>query len=164
LEIAPDADQIFTAVKGTFYRAIDPAYKSSVIAGSRLAGRYSTAQQPTLYLSATHEGMQAAIGVHEGNRAAEKQVVRINVTGTHIFDLRDAQACLSANIRPNDAIAPWQDVVNQGKRPPSWGVRDSIIALGGKGLMDPSRQKPGLWHLVLFEWNQKNAPRVEVLE
>jgi hypothetical protein len=31
-------------------------------------------------------------------------------------------------------------------------------------LIDPSRKAPGLWHLVLFSWNQDNAPQVHLVD
>lgn len=153
----------FMSVDGVFYRTIDTAYRSDAIAGSRLAGRYSSSEQPTLYLSATLEGMEAAIGTHRENRSSKQEVVEIEVVGDKIFDLRDMEACLAANIELSEALSPWQQLVAQEKQPTSWDVRDRIIDLGGKGLIDPSRKKPGLWHLVLFEWNRENAPTVRVV-
>ncbi len=154
---------LFNYVEGVFYRTIDPIYRDKIIAGSRLPGRYSTSEQPTLYLSATQQGMNAAINVHKANRSTEKEVRRIKVTGDQIFDLLDEAACKTANIELCSAISPWQPDVSEGRKPRSWAVRDRIIQLGGVGLIDPSRQIPGLWHLVLFQWNQENAPQVEVL-
>ncbi|WP_368074223.1 hypothetical protein [Curtobacterium sp. SGAir0471] len=42
--------------------------------------------------------------------------------------------------------------------PTSWLVRDRLVALGADGLIDPSRKRPGLWHLVLFRWNTADVP------
>jgi RES domain-containing protein len=154
--------KLFKSVEGTFYRAIDPTYRSEVITGSRLAGRYSSSTQRTLYLSATREGMAASIGIHKKKRSTEQEVIELEVAGGRIFDLRDEDSCRSIGIELSDAISPWQELVAQELRPRSWDVRDRIIELGGKGLIDPSRQRPGLWHLVLFEWNKDTAPSVTV--
>lgn len=154
---------LFNEVRGVFYRTIDPAYRSSVIAGSRYPGRYSSIDQPTLYLSSTHAGMEAAIRVHKANRSQEQDVVEIEVDADRIFDLRDDEACAKAGINLSDAISPWQPLVAKGDRPKSWNVREQVIELGGVGLIDPSRQVSGLWHLVLFDWNRENAPIVTVL-
>ncbi|MFM2475581.1 RES domain-containing protein, partial [Burkholderia cenocepacia] len=61
-------------------------------------------------------------------------------------------------VRLEDATAPWQAVVEAGGMPSSWRVRDALVAAGASGLIDPSRQSPGLWHLVLFAWNAPGAP------
>lgn len=92
-------------VHGTFFRAIDPAYRDFALAGSRSAGRYSRPEQPTLYLGSSPEGVEAAM-------------------------------------------------------PSSWRVRAQLEAVGASGLVDPSRKRPGLWHLVLFRWNEPGAPTV----
>lgn len=155
--------KLFTSVDGVFYRSIDPRSKSQTIAGSRFAGRYSSDEQPTLYLSSSYDGVAAALMAHSHSRSEQQEIVEIHVAGEQIFDLRNQTACAAAHIKLEDAISPWQQLVAQGKRPPSWRVRDKIIALGGKGLIDPSRQKPGLWHLVLFEWNSKTSPSVKVV-
>ncbi|MDY7526362.1 RES domain-containing protein [Cryobacterium sp. 10I1] len=59
-----------------------------------------------------------------------------------------------------DAVAPWQDIAKAGDEPSSWQVRRRLEALGANGLVDPSRKRPGLWHLTLFRWNGPDAPRV----
>ncbi|PZF58148.1 hypothetical protein DEJ23_04395 [Curtobacterium sp. MCSS17_008] len=59
-------------------------------------------------------------------------------------------------------MAPWQQVVADGGVPTSWLVRDRLVALSAGGLIDPSRKRPGLWHLVLFRWNTDGAPDVQV--
>ncbi|WP_420714750.1 RES domain-containing protein [Roseateles sp. SL47] len=61
------------------------------------------------------------------------------------------------------APTPWQDIANTGGTPRSWTVRDRLMAAGAHGLIDPSRQRPGLWHLVLFRWNEAGGARVRVL-
>lgn len=156
-------DDLLTSVSGTFYRTIDPAYRYSVIAGSRLAGRYSRLNQPTLYLGSSVEGMAASIAVHKNNRATAQEIIEIDVTADRIFDLRNAEACDAAGIKVSDAMSAWQDLVASGESPPSWSVRDRVVALGGKGLIDLSRQLPNQWHLVLFDWNQGTEPNVKVL-
>jgi RES domain-containing protein len=38
------------------------------------------------------------------------------------------------------------------------GVAAAMIAI------DPSRKRPGLWHLTLFAWNAPGAPRATLLD
>jgi RES domain-containing protein len=154
----------FNDVEGTFYRAVDARFRAEALAGSRLAGRYSSPDQPTLYLSATPEGVAAAMIAHGAARAANPELVAVAVKATRIFDLRDTEARRAAELRLEDATAPWQARVAAGEKPSSWLVRDKIEASGGAGLIDPSRKVPGLWHLVLFAWNVPGAPRVTIVE
>lgn len=151
-------------IEGTFFRAIDPRFREHALAGSRTAGRYSRADEPTLYLSSSVDGVEAAMIAHSDARSASLEIIEIAVEATGIVDLRDAAALSALDIDPGDASAPWQDTVASGGCPPSWSVRDRLIGAGAHGLIDPSRKRPGLWHLVLFHWNEPEAPGVRVLE
>lgn len=150
------------AFRGTFYRAVDPRFRAYATCGSRSAGRYSRASEPTLYLSSSLEGVEAAMIAHGGAGVPSREIFEIEVEASGIIDLRDAAAVKVLGLDLADAAAPWQDIVASGGTPPSWTVRDRLIAAGAHGLIDPSRQRPGLWHLVLFRWNAPGAPVVRV--
>lgn len=152
---------LFGVVEGIFYRAVDPTHLSLSLKGSRRPGRYSTADQPTLYLSSSPEGVEAAMKAHVSERAEHLQLVQVSVFSDNVFDHRDERLRALAGVSLDDAIAPWQELVAEGKRPSSWDVRDRLTSLGAKGLIDPSRKAPHLWHLVLFEWNRDEAPNVQ---
>lgn len=150
------------AIRGTFYRAIDPNFREFAIAGSRSADRYSRAHEPTLYLSSSVDGVEAAMIAHKDARSAALEIIEIDVEASRIVDLRDANALEAAGIDLAHAVAPWQDIAAAGGTPSSWTVRDRLLEAGANGLIDPSRKSPGLWHLVLFRWNEADAPIVRL--
>ena len=154
------SDPLRRTVSGPFYRAVDPAYRASALAGSRSAGRYSPPEVPTLYLSASRDGVAAAMVAHRDERTPDLEVLRFEVEADRIVDLRDRAALVSLGIDPADASADWQGAVARGEVPPSWRVREALEDRGAHGLIDPSRQRPGLWHLCLFRWNTAGAPAV----
>lgn len=149
-----------TSVEGTFYRAVDPQHREYALAGSRSAGRYSRADQPTLYLSSSPEGVEAAMIKHRDERSPALEIVEVSVWAHRIFDLRDARSREQTEISLDDAAAQWKNLVPAGEEPPSWTVRRRLEELGAHGLIDPSRKAPGLWHLVLFRWNERGAAQV----
>ncbi|MGG4603528.1 RES domain-containing protein [Paenalcaligenes sp. Me131] len=155
---------MFTNIDGIFYRAIDPAYRAYALSGSQSAGRYSSSTQPTLYLSSSREGVDAAMQAHKQNRSSKLEVLSFHVVAKNIVDLRNPLALSAAEVNIEDAIASWQELVARGATPPSWTVRDRLVACGANGLIDPSRKAPGLWHLVLFSWNQNDAPQVHLVD
>lgn len=159
-----DLTNYLTDVDGVFYRAIDPAYRNVALSGSRGPGRYSNSNQPTLYLSSSPAGVEAAMRSHRGNRRVSLEIVEVRVIANKIFDLRNADAVLAAGINLHDAIAPWQEMVKEGGVPPSWAVRNRLESLGVNGLIDPSRKATGLWHLVLFSWNNNSQSHVKMIE
>lgn len=157
------ADSIFgPVIRGTFYRAVDPQFREFAIAGSRTPGRYSRASESTLYLSSSIEGVEAAMVAHKDARPAAMEILGVEVEAAGIVDLRDASALAAAGIDLSDAVAPWQEIAAVGGTPRSWIVRDRLFEIGANGLIDPSRTSPGLWHLVLFRWNQADAPIVRL--
>lgn len=151
---------LMRTVTGSFFRAVDPAYREAALSGSRSAGRYSPPGVPTLYLSSSQAGVDAAMVAHTRDKAPDLEVLRFSVDAARIADLRDHDALRSVGIEPADAAAEWQDVVAAGGSPSSWRVRETLERLGAQGLIDPSRKQPELWHLTLFKWNTDGAPRV----
>lgn len=99
---------------------------------------------------------------HQDSRSTALEIVAVDVSASGIVDLRDANALQRLDIDVSAAVAPWQDVVARGETPPSWTVRDRLVAAGANGLIDPSRKNPKLWHLVLFRWNTLGAPTVQL--
>ncbi|MGO1441020.1 MAG: RES domain-containing protein [Brevibacterium yomogidense] len=157
-------DTLMRKVRGTFYRAIDPEFREFAIAGSRSPGRYSRQDQPTLYLSSSIEGVEAAMIAHKDARSAALEIIAVDVEASGIVDFRDPVALERTGLDLSDAIAPWQEVVASGGTPASWIVRDRLVATGANGLIDPSRKRYRLWHLVLFRWNEGDAPTVRIAD
>ncbi|MGO4230943.1 RES family NAD+ phosphorylase [Arthrobacter sp. YAF34] len=152
--------QVTRTVTGTFFRAVDPAYRDSALEGSRSAGRYSPPGVPTLYLSSSRDGVAAAMIAHSDARTPNLEVLQLEVEADRIVDLRDHATLKSIGIDPADAAADWQEVVAAGGSPSSWRVRETLERMGARGLIDPSRKQPHLWHLTLFTWNTDGTPRV----
>lgn len=150
----------FCSVQGTFYRAVDPSFRHEALDGSRSEGRFSPRGTPTLYLSASREGVAAAMLAHTHSASPDREVLSFEVEASRIADLRDRATMASIGVDVGAAAAPWEDDVEAGRTPVSWRVRERLLELGAQGLIDPSRQRPGLWHLTLFTWNQPGAPSV----
>lgn len=89
-----------------------------------------------------------------------RQILVFDVAAANIFDLRVPQALERVRREAGDPFADWEAVVATGGEPSSWRARDWIEGTGARGLIDPSRQAPGLWHLVLFSWNAAGSPSV----
>jgi len=104
------------------------------------------------------------MSAHKDARSTALETLEIEVEASRLVDLRDQESLARLGVNLADATAPWQDLVASGQTPSSWRVRDKLIAAGADGLIDPSRTKPGLWHLVLFRWNVPGAPSVWVKE
>lgn len=100
---------------------------------------------------------------HADARAANLEVLAFDVQAPGIADLRDRFAMAALGIDAEAAATPWQNDVAAGRSPASWHVREGLMQLGSHGLIDPSRKRPGLWHLTLFAWNHPGEPSVRAL-
>ena len=158
----PGIAQFLAEVRGTFYREVDRDRASSALAGSHGPGRYSRAEQSTLYLSASRAGVDAAMQAHR-DAQRPRVVLAFEVAGENLLDLRVPEALALMRREAGDPIGDWQAAIARGETPGSWRARDWAEVAGAAGLIDPSRQRPGLWHLVLFKWNEPGAPTVHPL-
>ena len=146
-------------VTGRFFRAVAPSFTQRALAGSSRAGRYSRPEQPTLYLSGSEAGVRAAMMAHS-DPSESRVLLTYHVEAADIFDLRAPHALEQVRREAGDPFADWQAVAALGGEPASWRARDWVERIGAKGLIDPSRKAPGLWHLVLFGWNVPGSPSV----
>ncbi|NYD91053.1 RES domain-containing protein [Sphingomonas melonis] len=148
-----------STVRGRFFRAVVPGYEQNALSGSVRAGRYSRPHQPTLYLSSSEAGVTAAMMAHAG-LTDRWHVLQFDVNAADVFDLRASRALDEVRRKAGDPLSAWQEIAEHGGEPASWHARDWIESIGAKGLIDPSRKVPGLWHLVLFSWNVPGSPIV----
>lgn len=98
-QVSRDGD-LMCIVTGSFFRAVDPAYRSAALEGSRSAGRYSPPEKPTLYLSSSREGVAVAMIAHTDHRARGLEVLEFDVQAERIVDLRDHQALKMMGVDP----------------------------------------------------------------
>jgi len=160
IEIERDESPL-VRVQGTFFRAIDPVHEQFALDGSRSAGRYSPPDVRTLYLSSSPEGVAAAMIAHLDDRVTALEVLEFHVSADRIADLRDAEAMAALGVDSEEAFGDWQADLAAGRNPKSWVVREALENAGAAGLIDPSRKRPGLWHLTLFSWNTEGAAHVQ---
>ena len=104
-------------------------------------------------------GTDAAMTTHQPP-GQSRTVLAFDVEAAGIFDLRSLHALENVRREAGDPISDWQRAVAAGEYPSSWRARAWIESRGAKGLIDPSRRAPGLWHLVLFSWNVPEAATV----
>ncbi len=150
---------MLTDVSGDFVKIVwadDPDVHLMRGAPVRPPARFNRRGQDALYLSPDVESARVAIGqdVREGDRP--RVALTFRVERCALFDLRSPKAADIYAI----ASQPWRALLAAGGTPPSWRVGDQLRENGYVGLIDPSRRRPGLWHITLFCWNEPGAPIV----
>lgn len=148
-----------TTISGTFVKIAFASDASILLARGvphRPAARFNREGQDALYLSPDEESARVAIGEYVKVSDPQRILLRFDVTAARLVDLRHPN---SASIYAN-ACQPWQSAIAKGLCPPSWTAADELRQANEIGLIDPSRRRPGLWHITLFRWNEPGAPSV----
>ncbi|MEP2707172.1 MAG: RES family NAD+ phosphorylase [Roseibium sp.] len=123
---------------------------------SRPAARFNRQGQDALYLSPDEQSARVAIGQYIKETDHNRVLLTYRISKFKLFDLRDP-----ANSRVYDqARQPWLQPLADGETPASWNASDQIRDMGYDGLIDPSRRRPGLWHITLFHWNEPGTPNI----
>ncbi|MBL4740893.1 MAG: RES family NAD+ phosphorylase [Sneathiella sp.] len=126
----------------------------------RPAARFNRPGQDALYLSPDEKSARVAIGEYVRADDPPRVLIHYEIERCNLLDLRHPEA---ASIY-EQARQSWQDVLAKGGEPSSWDAADYIRRSGHVGLIDPSRQRPGLWHITLLRWNEIGAPSVRQLK
>lgn len=150
---------MLTEVSGEFVKIVwadDPDVHLMRGAPDRPPARFNRRGQDALYLSPDVESAKVAIGQDVRKDDRPRVVLTFEVERCALFDLRRPEA---ANIYAL-ASQPWRKLLAAGGEPSSWLAADRFRTDGHIGLIDPSRRRPGLWHITLFRWNEPGAPGV----
>ncbi len=153
---------MFTQVSGHFCKIVTPTHEERVLERgwtSRPAARFNRPREDALYLTQSEESARYALRRYLSESGKTRSLVWYSVSECRVLDLRTRKAAGLAQL----ASQKWDDYVAKGKASPSWKVADWARDNGCAGVIDPSRQKPGLWHLALFFWNDQIGPQVEMV-
>ncbi len=146
-------------VKGTFVKIAARGDDSLVLQkgqAARPAARFNRQGEDALYLSPDELSARVAIGQYVTEHTRERQLLTYDIGEGRLCDLRHPDAASLYEL----ARQPWLGDLAAGNSPASWTAADRIREDGYDGLIDPSRRRPGLWHITLFRWNEQNAPEV----
>jgi RES domain-containing protein len=155
-----EEDSLLTEIGGVFVKIVFVSDIDVVLARGlrhRPAARFNRPGQDALYLSPGETSARVAIRENVKSGAAPRVLLTFAVERCTLFDLRHQDASpVYALARPN-----WRGTFESGNEPTSWAAADIIRRAGHVGLIDPSRRRPGLWHITLMRWNEPDAPSVQ---
>lgn len=143
-------------LEGRFYRLIDKARAGEVLSPAQSPeGRFHHSGQRALYLSETIAGTHVAMARYKSTGPPGQIVLPLWLENARVLDLRDHSQCRRLNIDPSQTNSVWQEAPRPS---PTWRISDVARALGADGMLYPSRSRPELTHVVLFEWNAPKGP------
>lgn len=150
---------MLTEVEGRFVKiafAKDADVSLSRGLAHRPAARFNRIGQDALYLSPDEVSARVAIGEYVKPEDPPRVLLTFEVERSTLFDLRHPQSSDVYEL----ARQSWRKALQAGEEPKSWEAADFIRQSGHVGLIDPSRRRPGLWHITLMRWNEADAPSV----
>lgn len=148
-------------ISGRYWRSVFFGNEDSLISSASAPfGRWHQDPQQALYLSASPEGCRIAVKAYQNDEDPKRGIFPFKVEEATVVDLRDPDTRAGFDISLSDIHVFWADLKAQNEPSPTWVISDRLRALGADGLLTPSRSRPDLTHLTLFNWNRVNGPRV----
>ncbi|SMR83243.1 RES domain-containing protein [Aliiroseovarius halocynthiae] len=154
-------DLLSVTLNGLFWRSTFLGHEDRILApASAPFGRWHTEGQKALYLSGTPEGCRVALNVYLRKDDPERGIYPLRVINAQVADLRDPETRAAYSAPLDEIHARWADLRAEGLNSPTWRVSDRARAAGLDGILTPSRSRPDLTHLTLFQWNSAGAAQV----
>lgn len=134
-----------TPFQGTVWRIIAADRAHDALAPARHpSGRFHHQGQVALYASLSAEGAAVAIRRYVLPGDGPRVIVPLAVDLARVVDLRGRPEGRAASV-------VWQDLHARGAPSPTWAYSDAARAVGAQALLYPSRSRPDLGHIVLFD-------------
>ena len=153
---------IFTPLTGRFWRAVFEGDEDHLIKPARgRCGRWHYDGQPAIYCSDVPDGCRVSINSFATAEDPKWIIYPVDVQADRIVDLREPEARKVFNTDLPSIHAFWNDYLARGETSPTWILSDRLRDAGAQGILAPSRSRPELTHLTLFDWNTENGALAE---
>ena len=147
------------SVSGRFYRIIYARDLGRVLDPvPSIEGRFHHAGQSALYMSPQAKTAGLAIDSYVQPGDPERLIVPLLLSAADILDFRIPETNRDLGLSGKETCANWRQQRSADQPAESWKASDAARDLGANGMIYPSRKYRPLWHIVLFRWNQPDAP------
>ena len=151
--------ELLNSISGRFWRSTFIGNESKIFEpASAPNGRWHHDGQRALYLSASPEGCRIALKVYQNSDDPDRGIFRVRVENAKIADLRRPEIRRALRTTLPEVHAFWADLMANGQTSPTWAISDALRKMGADRLLTPSRSRPDLTHLTLFNWNNTGGP------
>jgi RES domain-containing protein len=149
----------------TLWRAFVPKWAHLPLSGegaARFGGRWNPVGAPTIY--AAFELSTAWAEYNQSFVQHPALIAQLELTGARLADLADAETLAVLDVSAEIHQCEWRDMTDRGLIPPTYALRDRLLAEGWHGVVYPSYMSPGGTCAALWRWNASGAPRLEVID
>lgn len=156
----PDSEQTVE-----LWRAFVPRWAHLPLSGegaARFGGRWNAVGMPAIY--AARELSTAWAEYNQGFVQHPALIARMKLSGARLADLTDEAVLEELGTKPAIHSCEWRDALDQGRVPDTHALARRLRRKGWHGVIYPSFMSPGGSCVALWRWNEKDAPRLEVID
>lgn len=147
------------------WRAFVPQWAHLPLSGegaARFGGRWNPVGAPAIY--AARELSTAWAEYNQGFVQHPALIARMELSGARLADLTDGGTLAALGVEETIHKCEWRDALDRGDVPQTHGLRKRLLKEGWHGAVYPSFMSPGGTCVVLWQWNGRNGPRLEVVD
>jgi len=149
----------------TLWRAFVPRWAHLPPSGdgaARFGGRWNPVGAPTIY--AARELSTAWAEYNQGFVQHPALIAQLEVSKARLADLTKPDVLDRLTIPTDIHQGQWREVLDEGKTPQTYLVRQQLLVSGFDGVIYPSFMSPGGTCVALWRWNMQGAPRLDVVD
>lgn len=149
----------------TLWRAFVPQWAFAPLSGegaARFGGRWNPVGAPTIY--AARELSTAWAEYNQGFVQHPALIVQLDLKDAALADLTDPTVLSGLAVDDDIHLCEWRMRLDQGKVPQTHQLRRRLLADNFDGVIYPSFMSPGGTCVALWRWNEKDAPRLDVVD
>ncbi len=147
------------------WRAFVPRWAYAPLSGegaARFGGRWNPVGASTIY--AARELSAAWAEYNQGFVQHPALIAQLELKNARLADLTGQDRLADFGVGIDIHRCEWRFLVDQGKMPETYRLRERLLARSFDGVIYPSFMSPGGTCVALWRWNISDGPSLEVID